>query len=860
MLKYASGPRPILIALSVALATLALQMSEWNSVLQDMATSFSTSPTTWNALLQFISVLPEEINESRKMSLTEEQLQRRIELLLTGNADQVLSLLTAYTQSITNATDANPLLFACLTSWLREIPITKMMQSPLVELTFQALSIESLFDNSVDLICAIFRETNEVNDPEMIKIIEQLYPKLMLLRPRIQQSREDPDTFRGYARLFAEAGEAWVILIARSPQQFLPLVEAIAEAASIDDDLEIVKFTFIFWYDLKQAITSPRYEEARRIFAPVYLGLVDVMIHHLHYPKGPDVDDSDLFQGDHDAEDKFRDFRHEMGDVLKDCCNVVGGSTCLAKAFQQVQTLMGKSKTEQVAWQEIEAPLFSMRAMAREISLDEEDVLPHIMDTLLSLPEHPKIRYAATLVLGRYTEWTARHPNYLLSQLNYITSGFTGANSDVDSAAAQALKHFCRDCSTLLVDHIEQLYGFYAQVLPALDFESRVETTEGIAHVVSAQPREKLYLALKSFVSPILERIAQTCKTFDSDEKTHRNLADDIELLTVFAFTVAPYIEPAEEHPCVKVYEEVWPVLSASIDTYGSLQFICERVCSWMKTVLNRCRRHTISLLPAFAEKLAVSFDKYRYGCFLWVSGACVREFASAEDNDAATVNAVWSFVESQSVGMFKLLGSTEPRLISNVVEDFFRLMTDALLGNPDTFLQSRYLDTTMQACLASLSIEQVDALTTILRFLRDLIAWSHSSPPTSGQQISPQARSNLEALISKYGSQLVQIVFLGQLHTFPNDCITDASGVLLGILEAQPAIAITWIEASFAGLPSGSITDPEKAKFMTNMTQSCSIGEFRKARSYLQDLTTLCRRKTVGRFEGLHSTKFNYA
>lgn len=846
--KYAIGPRPILIALCVALATLALQMSEWNTVLQDMTTSLSKDATTWNALLQFISIMPEEINETRKMSLTEEQLQQRIEQLLTGNADQVLQLLSAYVQSVGSVTETNPLLYTCLTSWLREIPIAKLMATPLIDLSFAALSNDSSFEASIDLLCTIFRETNEVNDPEMVKIIEALYPRLIALRPRIQESKDDADVFRAYARLFSEAGEAWVILIARMPQQFRPLVEAIAESASIDEDLEIVKFTFIFWYDLKQALTSPRYEEAKREYAAIYLGLVDIMIQHLHYPSGPDVDDQDLFSGDRDAEDKFRDFRHDMGDVLKDCCNVVGGSTCLGKAFGKVQDLMNASNTQAVKWQDIEAPLFSMRAMAREISLEEETVLPHIMNTLLSLPDHPKIRYAATLVLGRYTEWTALHPDYLLPQLNYITSGFKDANVDVISAAAQALKHFCRDCSKLLVDHIEQLYGFYEQVLPSLEFDSAVEVTEGIAHVVLAQPREKLYVALKSFVGPIATRIAASTQTYTDNEKAQRKIADDIELLTVFAFTVYPYIEPTSEHPCVKVYEEIWPVLSSTLDTFGRLQFISERICSCMKTILNNYRQHALPLLPRFAEKLAECFDKYRYGCFLWVSGACVRQFANSEDNEPQTIQAIWQFVESQSVGMFKYLSTTEPKSISDVVEDFFRLMTDALHGNADMFFSSKYLETTLQACMASLSIEQTDSLTSILRFLRDVLAWSLATPPASGQNISAQSQAALHGLIVKYGEQLTGLIFTGQIYNFPRDCVGDASGAMLSLLEFQPAAALSWIETSFDRLPQGSVGPAEKTKFLDGMRQSCAGGDYKRARSQMQDFTTLYRRRMLAK------------
>jgi len=166
------------------------------------------------------------------------------------------------------------------------------------------------------------------------------------------------------------------------------------------------------------------------------------MILHLHYPDGDDR--NDIFSGDRDAEDKFRDFRHEMGDVLKDCCRVIGGSRCLAAASAEVQRCL---REQAVRWQDIEAPLFSMRIMAREIDTNENQVVPEVMALLVNLPDHDKIRYAATLVLGRYTEWTAKHPGYLEFQLNYISMGFENQNREVISAAAQALKHFCQDCN-----------------------------------------------------------------------------------------------------------------------------------------------------------------------------------------------------------------------------------------------------------------------------------------------------------------------------------------------------------------------------------------------------------------------------
>ena len=112
---------------------------------------------------------------------------------------------------------------------------------------------------------------------------------------------------------------------------------------------------------------------------------------------------------------------------MKDCCAVVGASKALQIPFTQIQTILSNSQGH---WQYLEAPLFSMRTMAKEVSTKEKTILPTIMSLLVQLPEHPKIRYAATLVLGRYTEWTAKNPEFLEPQLNYITKGFEVANNN----------------------------------------------------------------------------------------------------------------------------------------------------------------------------------------------------------------------------------------------------------------------------------------------------------------------------------------------------------------------------------------------------------------------------------------------
>ena len=63
------------------------------------------------------------------------------------------------------------------------------------------------------------------------------------------------------------------------------------------------------------------------------------------------------------------------------------------------------------------------------------------------------------------------------------------------------------------------------------------------------------------------------------------------------------------------------------------------------------------------AETLVAYFERYEYGCFLWVSGAIVRQFGH-EEIDEETRFAIWQFVERQCVNTFRLLEKNKPNEI----------------------------------------------------------------------------------------------------------------------------------------------------------------------------------------------------
>jgi len=361
-------------------------------------------------------------------------------------------------------------------------------------------------------MCTLYRDTKEVD--ESLEVIQILYSKIIPLRPRIAQAAEaqDLDIYKGITRLFAEAGEAWIVMIARLPAEFRGLVEAILECCAWDQDRDAISLTFIFWYEFKQMITLEIYQPARDAYADIFAKLVDIMIKHLEFPTPGGSDETDLFDGDREQEEKFREFRHQMGDVLKDCCEVISVTECLGKSFNLIQAWCDKYASEATSenvphWQEFEAPLFAMRAMGRMVSREESVVLHQVIPLIVQIPDHEKLRFQAIMALGRYTEWTAEHPQFLQMQLNFIIAAFDSSSTEVVRAAALAFRFFGADCRELLRDHVVHLHDFYESVLDRLPQMSQEELTEGVSHVVSAQSPDKIYTTLKLYVDPLIERL-----------------------------------------------------------------------------------------------------------------------------------------------------------------------------------------------------------------------------------------------------------------------------------------------------------------------------------------------------------------
>lgn len=837
--------RLISVQLCLALSQVCLQMTGWSNPMGDISERLMRGPELAGVMLRFLKVLPEEVSDANKSAMSEEDFAVRTKLLISDNVDNVMALLTQMARDVSGG----PIL-DCLNSWIKECPVEKVVsQDTLVALVFKGVTEPATFDAATECLCSILRETRDLDNENLI---DALFDQLIQLDRFYKDNRANEDVLAGLTKVFVEAGESWHVLIAKNPGHFSPLVRILLECCGPNRDLDVVKYTFYFWYELKQMVTLPKFEAARREILPVYVELIHVIIGHLRYPM--DTSDEDLFDGDKEQEDKFKEFRYEMGDVLKDCCAVAGAQQALQVPFEQINTLVHQQNPQ---WQLIEAPLFSMRVMAKEVSMKENTMLPVIMQLLLQLPEHSKVRYATTLVLGRYSEWTAAHPEYLEVQLNYITKAFASDTTDKDvvSATCQALMYFCQDCASHLVGYLDQLHVLYHQVHGQVDTKLTYDLLHGLACVIKELPLDRQYATAELFMGPTLERLAAITGSGNGGEGTSDIIHDNAEAVSIFLQVLRTNDYEQANYPIADFFMgKIWPLLAETLSKFGASLHVSESVVKVIKNAIQSCSIYLAPILPQIAETLHSGFHATFFGCYLWVSGVILREF-SDESVSEDLQQAVYHLGVQQSAVFFSHLStsSVDLRETPDVIEDFFAMANEMLMFYPNkTIANGDLMSSILDAAVASLlASNEFHALIACVHFFADFVAWGSPYPPISFFDEDPKhIQQSVKVFLASngHGEKLMKSVLFGLVHKFFND--PDANDLIVKIItvSADPNSALHWLQNSAMSLDH--VTVPEVEKLISTVSVAASSKDTRRMRVAIKDFVSWYSRRNASRLK----------
>lgn len=184
--------------------------------------------------------------------------------------------------------------------------------------------------------------------------------------------------------------------------------------------------------------------------------------------------------------------------------------------------------------------------------------------------------------------------------------------------------------------------------------------------------------------------------------------------------------------------------------------------------------------------------------------------------------------------------------LTSPVIEDFYRLSSDAVRYYPKECISSPLAIPIFTAALSALTLQQVDPLMATLHYYHDLFSFAFERPAISeftssnGEPYTnpPEVREAVKQLIASQGQSLAQRIMTGMMFSFPGDCFADASGVMMSLFELMPQEAGLWLQSTLQMLPPGTMKPNEAERLLKGISDKVQSGELRKIRVLLQGVS----------------------
>lgn len=501
-----ANQRAVAAQLELALAALIVQCAPgvWATPITDLLQPNVAA----SARLSVLAAIPEQLcNPLIHQNTAEQAIQRR--RLLETHVDDVVEMVGSLLGL--NRHSDRPALVGCLLSWIKYgaagpavVGSPQLLGMALQTLTDDLRVRSESATTSCDLICELFFRLFQLSDVPSALYLTTLREGLARLRPvlvqLIQEQAEEADDatedlaaeseeplFLTVGRVFLEAGEAFIPFVFGDEAFMAVVIDAALLMAEQRASLRAVEATFSFWSALEGRLASVN-EDTRTPFIPAFARLFrSLTVNHLAFP----LDDSAMSA---EARDVFRDFRHVIGDCLKDCVRTMGST----EALQIVSQLL--LETNGAPWQHIEAVLFSLRTISSSVDHRESEMMPKIAHSLLQIASaalHPKLVYAVILNVGCYADWLFYHSEYLAPFLSLIAANIVTHSA----AAAMALKYVCQSCGRLLVPHEPTLRSLYTQAIASVSPQDAQELTEAVAHVLALIP-DRLEQLLPAYVSP----------------------------------------------------------------------------------------------------------------------------------------------------------------------------------------------------------------------------------------------------------------------------------------------------------------------------------------------------------------------
>jgi transportin-3 len=692
----------IRVQLARALASVAVQSSleDWNEPVKDLIGKFVQGGAMM-VLLEVLNAIPEELNESKKYFVTEEQDDRAHDIV-ESSCEQVLGLLQSFVTHLGEAADPQSkelrkLAVKCLSPWLSVAKYvfdkdqTKdpdiWAVTPLLALSFNALHDPELFEDAIDCVLVFVKLSSDYK--KYRKLMEILVTNVLQLRVAYVESGNNSNgtTETGLCRLFVQIAESYAeFLIDVLSEHALndelakvanEIIELVLLCAS-NKDQEISILTFNFWFILSERFIKLNEPSQMKNFTDRlqnhFLKLIEYLDPMLKFP-----DDFDSL----DAEDLSicRKQRYEATLVLQDVTCMLTEQSIMEYLVKRLQSL-----PENASWQESESILYIIRSIARNLDPKENTYLPSIMAFIPSLgSRHPMILYTCVSVIGRYSLWINEHVNMLHDFLQFLITALQQSLSlkssqntsfkvfDYSSAAALSIKQICVSCaSNIAVDSgkVSLIFGAYDMLVrdrisltsqsSSID-DDHLEIIEALAVVVSHLFSSSAENGLSHVVNPVLADISQIMMhtSYSHSENYTLLVQSQVLVLAHFFKFYQGSCSNGSRHPVFAIIENLWKTSEILFDRYANDEMLMENLCRiWKHIIRDMRRKFPVELvLYPLLTKVVNLFANVPHSCFIYIASVAVSEFGNSSPQFVTLFSQLFNILCDYSI---RLLHSSD--------------------------------------------------------------------------------------------------------------------------------------------------------------------------------------------------------
>uniref|UniRef100_A0A4W3HCH4 Transportin-3-like n=1 Tax=Callorhinchus milii TaxID=7868 RepID=A0A4W3HCH4_CALMI len=668
----------IVTQLALAVADLAIQMTTWKSCVQTLTEKYGNDETALPFLLEILTVLPEEVH-SRSLRIG---ANRRTEVIedLAYHASIVIGLLTACMERCGHNEKLMIKVFRCLMSWINlgVLHTDHVASSQLLVALFQVLrhnqTSSNLHEVASDCVCAALYAVESLQ--ENLRLALQLQEGVTALEEAYQTAVacEDMDKALNYCRIFTELAETLLEMVIRSPGQGLgdlKTLDLILNCVS-HEQYEVAEITFNFWYRLAETLHKMKDHSMNHVFRPYFQRLIQSLT--FHSQMDPD------HEGVLEETDDFFEFRLRVSDLLKDVLFLIGASEFFSRLYSTL-------KEGSPAWEETEAVLFIITALVKNLN-----PLADVVQAVIHLPDntHLAVQHSGIQLLGEVGEYINNNTQCLEPVLNFLTQRLK--QKELANATANSIQNICVVCRDAMTQHFEGLL----QIAWSLD----TLATSHDASIGLLRGTRCAGSARGSFTG--LGFPCCCCNALSSNPR-HTN----------------PVVAEGRPHPCQKVIQEIWPIISETLFRHQADNRMVERCCRCLRFAIRCVGKGSATLIQPLVSQMVSVYQLYQHSCFLYLGSILVDEYGAEESCTYGLLDMMQAFCGPT----FQLL--EQPSGFQNhpdTVDDLFRLATRFIQRSPVTLIQSPVMSLIIRCAIAAATLNHRDANSSVMKFVQDLV------------------------------------------------------------------------------------------------------------------------------------------